>query len=136
MNSHVVIVTLFAILFYFTTGLGVARARRESGIEAPTMTGDPRLERAVRIQANTLEWMPIFLPSLWIFALYFPMAAYAADGAAILGLVWIVGRFLYMTGYMADPAKRGPGFMIQALACLALLLGGLVGAFMKLFAGA
>ena len=53
---------------------------------------------------NTLEWMPIFLPSLWLFAIYI------SDGiAAALGLVWIVGRILYMTGYSQAAEKRGTG---------------------------
>ena len=37
-----------------------------SGIDAPAMTGHPEFERAVRAHANTLEWLPIFLPSLWL----------------------------------------------------------------------
>jgi uncharacterized MAPEG superfamily protein len=45
--------------------------------------------------------------------------------AAGLGVVWIVGRLLYSAGYMADPAKRGMGFLIQALATVILLLGAL-----------
>ena len=38
---------------------------------------------------------------------------------------WIVGRILYANGYMKDAAQRGPGFLVQALATLFLLLGGL-----------
>jgi uncharacterized membrane protein YecN with MAPEG domain len=119
-HSPVAIVTLLALLLYFSMGLGVAGARRKSGIQAPTMTGDPLLERAVRVQANTLEWLPIFLVPLWLFALYWSDLV-----AAALGLVWIVGRVLYQRGYMADPGKRETGFAIQALACAVLLFGAL-----------
>ena len=35
---------------------------------------------------NTLEWMPIFLPSLWLFAIYI-----SDPVAAVLGLIWIAG---------------------------------------------
>jgi glutathione S-transferase len=71
-----------------------------------------------RVQMNTLEWMPIFLPPLWLFAFYI------SDGiAAGLGLVWIAGRILYMTGYSQAAEKRGTGFGIQALATFILLLG-------------
>lgn len=122
MQTHglVALVTLAAILVYFWMGLRVAGARRRSGIHAPSMTGDPVLERTIRVQANTLEWLPIFLPSLWLFAVYWndPVAAAA-------GLVWIVGRILYAFGYVADPAKRGTGFLIQALACAVLVFGAL-----------
>ena len=74
----------------------------------------------MRVQSNTLEWLPIFLPSLWLFALYWNELV-----AAALGLVWIIGRLLYATGYMADPAKRSTGFFIQFLATAVLLLGAL-----------
>jgi len=40
-------------------------------------------------------------------------------------VVWIIGRVLYATGYMADPAKRSAGFLIQLLACAVLLFGAL-----------
>ena len=114
------VVTLLALLVYFWMGLQVGRARGKSGIDAPTMTGHPLLERAVRVQANTLEWLPIFLASLWLFAIYWNELV-----AAGLGVVWILGRFLYSTGYMADPAKRSTGFLIQMVAVSVLLFGAL-----------
>lgn len=135
MPNLTAIVTILSLLFYFWTSFGVATARRASGIDAPVMTGHPQLDRAVRVHMNTLEWMPIYLPSLWIFALYFPMHAYADTAAFGLGVVWMIGRFVYKTGYMADPAKRSTGFMIQALTCLVLMIGGLTGAVMRLVAG-
>jgi uncharacterized membrane protein YecN with MAPEG domain len=112
------IVSLLALLMYFWLSLQVARTRGKCGIEPPAMTGDPLLERAVRVQTNTLEWLPIFLVSLWLFAIYWNERV-----AAGLGIVWIIGRLLYSTGYMADPAKRSTGFLIQLLACAVLLFG-------------
>lgn len=119
-HYEVAIVTLLALLVYFWMGLRVGGARRKTGIAAPTMTGDPLLERSVRVQANTLEWLPIFLPSLWLFAVYWDDRI-----AAIAGLVWIVGRILYATGYVADPGKREAGFLIQLLATAVLMFGAL-----------
>jgi uncharacterized membrane protein YecN with MAPEG domain len=58
------LVTLLALLVYLWMGAQVGRARGKCGIDAPAMTGDPLLERAVRVQTNTLEWLPIFLVSL------------------------------------------------------------------------
>lgn len=114
------IVTIVTLLVYIGLGLQVAKARGTSGIEAPTMTGHPVLERAVRVHINTLEWLPIFLTALWLFALYWNDRV-----AAGLGVVWIIGRLLYSRGYMADPAKRSTGFLMQALTTLVLLLGAL-----------
>src|ERR1700682_3587103 len=114
------LVTCLAILFYFFTGIQVAKARVAFGIKAPAMSGNPDFERVFRVQMNTLEWMPIFLPSLWLFAIYI------SDGvAAVLGLVWIAGRILYMTGYSQPADKRGRGFSVQAAAAAILWLGAL-----------
>ena len=104
-------VTLLAVLFYFFTSINVSRARSRTGIKVPATSGDPDFERAFRIQMNTLEWMPIVLPSLWLFAVYI------SDGiAAGIGAVWIIGRIVYFIGYSQAAAKRGPGFAIQAFA--------------------
>lgn len=119
-HAYVAIVTLLAILTYFWMGLAVAGARRRSGIAAPAMTGDPVLERTIRAHYNTLEWLPIFLPSMWLFALYWSDLV-----AAALGLIWIAGRIVYQLGYVRDPAKRELGFLIQALAAGVLLFGAL-----------
>jgi glutathione S-transferase len=122
MHAHnlVALVTLLALLTYFWMSLQVGRARGKTGIAAPAMTGDPILERAVRVHYNTLEWLPLFLVSLWLFAIYWNEAV-----AAGVGLVWIVGRILYARGYMADPGKREMGFLVQALATGVLLFGAL-----------
>jgi glutathione S-transferase len=117
----VAIVSLLALMLYLYIGIRVGRARYRLGIEAPAVTGNPEFERAYRVQMNTLEWLPIFLVSLWLFAI-----AWGSDLiAAAIGLVWIVGRILYLTGYSQAAEKRGPGFGIQAIATLALLLGAL-----------
>jgi glutathione S-transferase len=123
MNIHplVAIVTLLALLVYFYMGLRVGRARTKYGVEAPAVTGNPDFERDYRIQMNTLEWLPLFLVSLWLFAI-----AWGSDLiAAGIGLVWIVGRILYLTGYSKAAASRGPGFGVQALATGVLLFGAL-----------
>jgi len=80
------VVTLLALLVYFWMSVQVARARGKSGINPPAMTGDPLLERAVRVQSNTLEWLPIFLVSLWLFAIYWNELVAAGNG-----IVWIIG---------------------------------------------
>lgn len=119
-HAYVAIVTLLALLTYFWMSLRVAQARRKCGIDAPAMTGDPILERTIRAHYNTLEWLPLFLVPLWLFAIY-----WSDLWAAILGLVWIVGRIVYQLGYVADPKKREAGFLIQALAVAVLLFGSL-----------
>ncbi len=114
------LVTLLALLTYFWMGLQVPRTRVKCGIRAPAMTGDPLLERTIRAHYNTLEWLPIFLASLWLFAVYWNELV-----AAALGVVWIVGRIVYALGYYAAAEKREPGFLIQSLATAVLLFGAL-----------
>jgi len=114
------LVSLLALLVYFWMGLQTGGARRKSGISAPAMTGDPLLERTIRAHYNTLEWLPMFLVSLWLFAIYWNELV-----AAALGVVWIVGRLMYATGYMAAAEKREAGFIVQALATAVLLFGAL-----------
>ena len=123
------IVTLLALLAYVWMGVRVGAARRTSGIDAPAMSGDPMLERYLRVQGNTLEWLPIFLGSLWLFAHY-----WGDLPAAVLGLVWIVGRVLYALGYSAAADKRELGFMVQMVATAVLLFGALGKAVLSLLA--
>jgi len=118
MHNYTALVTLVAILVYFWMSFRVGKARSKFGVEAPSITGHPEFERHFRVHANTGEWMLIFLPSLWLFSIYVSDLV-----AAGLGLVWCVGRVLYMTGYVQDPKKRELGFGIQALATAVLLFG-------------
>ncbi len=120
MYHFTALVTCLAIAFYFSTGIQVSRARTAFGIKAPATSGHPDFDRVFRVQMNTLEWMPIFLPSLWLFAIYI-----SDSYAALLGLIWIAGRVLYLTGYSQAAAKRGAGFGIQALAGILLWAGAL-----------
>ena len=116
----VAIVTLLCGLVTFGMALTVSRTHSKTGLLAPTMTGDPLLERAIRGHSNTVEWVPIFLPSMWLFAIY-----WSAAWAAGLGALWLVGRIAYFVGYLSAPEKRFPGFFIQSIAAFALLLGAL-----------
>ncbi|SRR6266568_2871496 len=122
--------TLASVLFYFYLGVGVARGRAKYGVAAPATTGHPIFERLYRIQMNTLEWMVVFLPCLWLFGFYVSDA-----GAGLLALVWIGGRLIYKRGYEEAPEKRGRGFGIQALATAILFFGALIDILARIFLG-
>jgi glutathione S-transferase len=120
--------TLLALLVYFLITGSVARARAKYGVKAPAVVGNEHFERAYRVQMNTLEQMALFLPALWLYA------AYVSDrGAAVGGLVWIVGRVIYALAYTRDPAARGPGTIISLVASVGLWLGALFGVAKALF---
>jgi glutathione S-transferase len=120
MYHFTALVTCLAIAVYFYSSILVSRARGKFGVKVPATSGNADFERVFRAQMNTLEWLPIFLPSLWLFAIY------VGDGsAAVLGLVWVIGRMLYIVGYAQAAAKRGRGFYVQALATIVLWVGAL-----------
>lgn len=122
MPHYTAIVTLLAVAFYFFIATRVAAAHIKFGVKLPAMSGQPDFERTYRVQMNTLEWMPIFLPLLWLSAIYFSDIA-----SALVGLVWIAGRILYYRGYCQAVEKRLPGFAIQAMACVLLFIGAVTG---------
>lgn len=123
----VAIVTALALVEYIYIAMQVASARGKYDIPAPATTGHEIFERTYRVQQNTLEQLVVFLPSIWMFGSYVN-----APIAAGLGLVFIVGRALYLVGYVKDPGSRGRGFLISFSANVVLLLGGLAGAIFTL----
>lgn len=117
------LVTLLVLLEYVVIFMLVGRARGRFGVEAPATTGHPVFERYYRVQQNTIEQLVVFLPSLWLFG-YFLNPIVGAG----LGALFIVGRALYVRGYVRDPKQRGLGFSLGFLANVVLLLGALGGA--------
>jgi glutathione S-transferase len=100
------LVTLFALAIYFMFALKVATARIKYKVPPPATDGPPEFLRILRVQANTLEQIVIFLPLLW-------MAAFATHDAmaALIGIFWPVSRLVYAAGYYKDAKKRLPGFI-------------------------
>jgi glutathione S-transferase len=125
MPRYTALVTLLAIAFYFFLATRVAVAHGKFNVKLPAMAGNPDFERVVRAHVNTLEWMPTFLVPLWLCAIYLSDIT-----AAVLGLVWIVGRVLYWNGYSEAVEKRLPGFFVQSTACFLLFIGALAGVIM------
>ena len=120
-------VTLLALIISVAFAIYVARTRRATGIDAPAMTGHPKLERAVRIQGNTVEQIVIFLPALWLAAIYFQGWA-----PPILGLIWCAGRITYAFVY-GTAKQRFPGFaptIFPSLILIVLAAIGIVQAWM------
>jgi len=126
----VAIVAVLALMQYIYFAILVGRARGRFGVNGPAVTGHPVFERYFRVQMNTLELLIALLPGLWLFAHYV-----SPTWAAVLGAVYLVGRLVYLRSYVADPAKRGPGFGLSMLPIFALLIGALIGAGSALLRG-
>ncbi len=125
--AYVELVAIFALLQFFAFGALTGKARRLSGLKAPTMIGDEGFERMYRVQMNTLEMLIAFLPALFLAAKYWP-----ALWVAGLGVVYLIGRHLYWRAYVSKPSTRGTGFMLTMVPTLALLALALLGVAMSL----
>ena len=127
-NHWVNLVTLLAVLEFFAFGFLVGRARAKYGVKAPATSGHEIFDRYFRVQYNTLELMIMFVPALWIAATYWNPLWMAGTGA-----VYLIGRGVYLRGYVADPATRSIGFGLSIVPIAVLLLAALAGVLKNLF---
>jgi len=117
-------ITILALIQFFFFLQLVGMARQRYNIKAPAVTGNDVFERYFRVQMNTLEQLILFLPALWIAAIYAFVAYY---WIALIGALYLIGRLIYQRSYVADPSKRSIGFGLSALPVVALLIIDLVG---------
>lgn len=126
---YTVFITLLTVALLFAVTFNVVRARGKYRIQAPATTGHEMFERAYRIQLNTIENVLMFLPALWLYAMFI-----GDKGAGDSGMIWLVGRIWYAIAYQTNPAKRSYGFLISLLVIAGLWLGaayGIYGAYLK-----
>lgn len=109
---------LLALLVYIWAAMKVGRARAKFGVKAPAVHGDEDFERVFRAQQNTVEQIMLFVPLLAVAAWLWGDRA-----AAIYGLVWSIGRVLYVEGYAREAGKRELGFYLSGLLSVLVLLG-------------
>ncbi|WNO04250.1 MAPEG family protein [Rhodoferax mekongensis] len=119
------LVTAVAIAQYIWFGVLVGQARGRYGVHAPAVTGHETFERYYRVQMNTLELLVPLVPAMYLAARYWSPVWVAAAGA-----VYVVGRFIYLRAYVADPKTRALGYSLSALPVLGLLVAVVAGVFM------
>jgi glutathione S-transferase len=127
--AYVDIVTALAVLQFFVFGFKVGGARGRFGVKAPAITGNDIFERHFRVQQNTLELLVALIPGLYLFSRYWSPVV-----AAVLGVIYLVGREVYAASYVKEPAKRSAGFGLSVLPTAILVVGGLAGAVRQLIA--
>jgi uncharacterized MAPEG superfamily protein len=123
----VAVVISLALIQYVVFAMLVGWARGKYGVKAPAVTGHEIFDRYFRVHQNTLELLVVFVPAIWLFGMYVD-----PTWAALLGLVYLIARVLYLRGYVADPAKREVGFTLSILPVFVLLAGALWGAARRL----
>ena len=116
-----------ALLQFFAFGMLAGVQRMKTGVEAPAISGNDMFERYFRVHYNTMEQLVIFVPSIYLYGTYI-----SVNWAAGLGVVFIIGRFVYLKMYIANPKKRGIGFGLTMVPNTILLLGGMGGAAAQL----
>ena len=128
---YIHLIAALAVLQFFFFGIMVGRARARFGVKAPATTGNEHFDRAFRVQMNTLEQLAGFLPALYIASQFWPPTYVSA-----VGIVYLVGRFVFWRSYIADPRSRSMGFLLTVLPTLLLLTAGIVGAVARIASNA
>jgi hypothetical protein len=124
----VAIVTILALGQFILFSVQVGSMRGKHGIKAPATTGHPEFERVFRVQQNSMEQLVAFIPALWMYGyLVNPL------WGAAMGLVFIIGRFIYRASYVKDPAARGMGFTITFVPTAVMLVWSLIAAVKAYF---
>lgn len=124
------LITLFALLLFALTALAVGRARHTYNIKAPATSGHEIFDRRFRVQMNTLENLVLFLPSLWLFAIY---VSYMLAG--ILGLVWLLARSYYALSYVREPVTRRVGFHLAMLVTVGMAVSAGIAIVLRIMEG-
>ena len=124
----VIIIIALALIQYQVFGFLVGKARGTYNVPAPATIGDPIFERYNRVHQNTQESLMLFIPGMMMFGYYSN-----PNIAAGLGVIWIIGRILYLRSYVKEPKSRTLGFMLTFFPNIILVFGGAISASMVLF---
>ena len=111
------IITVLILIQTLFFGFEVGKARGKYKIKAPAVSGAEMFDRHYRIHQNTIEQIVIFIPSLWLFGYFVHM-----NIGTGLGLLFLIGRFIFRSAYLKDPASREIGFIMGFLPIAICLL--------------
>ena len=110
------LVAALAVLQFFAFGILVGMARTKYKVQAPATSGHPMFDRLYRVQMNTLELLIGLLPAMYLAARY-----WSPNWVAVGGVMYLIGRLVYLRAYTKDPASRALGFGLSAFPILAML---------------
>jgi hypothetical protein len=116
------LVILLAVVQFMFLATLVGRARGRYSVKAPATTGHEIFERYYRVQMNSLELLVMLIPVMMLAARY-----WSASAAAILGAIYLVGRFIYLRAYVSEPGSRSLGYALSAGPIVILAIGAGIG---------
>lgn len=108
---------VLSLAVYVWAVIRVGQARAKYHVIAPAVTGDPAFERAFRAQQNTVEQMVLFLPLLGLASLI-----WGDVWAGLYGLVWSLGRLLFIETYARAAGRRSLGFLLSGGLSMGVLI--------------
>ncbi|ESP04391.1 hypothetical protein LOTGIDRAFT_237360 [Lottia gigantea] len=110
-------VSILASYQIVTFAQRVSNVRNKVKLPFPQTTGNVAFERAFRAHQNSLEFIPVVMPSLWVSSIFFhPIPS------SMVGLVYLYSRQKYFNGYSRSVEERLPGFKL-GIKCIILLYG-------------
>lgn len=109
------------VSFAFSYQLGrfayqVGQARRKFKVPPPATDGEEGFVRVFRAQQNSLEFAPLFLPNVWISALFFHPVP-----STIVSFGYLYARKQYFECYSKKSEDRVPPFL-RSVKCFQILL--------------
>ena len=116
-HPYSALATLLDLAVFCWTIFLVGRARARYDVPAPACTGSEEFERRFRVQMNTLEQLVLLLPALWLCAVWVG-EIYAGLG----GLVWSIGRVIYVVTYLKNPKSREIGFVLTVTPTITMIV--------------
>eukprot|EP00271_Cylindrocystis_brebissonii_P010954 TRINITY_DN274_c0_g1_i4.p1 TRINITY_DN274_c0_g1~~TRINITY_DN274_c0_g1_i4.p1 ORF type:complete len:149 (-),score=29.90 TRINITY_DN274_c0_g1_i4:1428-1874(-) len=120
--GFVVLVVVLTIVAYQWMGIEVGKARKKYDVRYPTMYADEDKNKNAKAfnciqrgHQNSLEILPQFLVMLLISGVPYPVTA------SLAGVLFVIGRVFYFTGYSTGEPKRRMDGSVQYLGLVTLL---------------
>ena len=109
-----------SLLFYASYQCGMKRGKHS--VPAGSIDGPEEFGRYYRAQANLLESLMMFLPTVWLLGHFGNMTL-----ASVIALVYFAGRVMYHLAYTSDdPSTRFKPFVVGVVCTALALVGALV----------
>ena len=112
-----ILVTVATAILVMVLSFKSGAAKRANGLRPYDLIENETARIADRIHMNTVESVVVFLPLLWVGAVY-------ADAmiASILGVIWVLSRVGYAYAYAKEPSSRALYFATSFFCCIGFML--------------